>query len=62
MEQVLPRVESNGEWWNDIVEGLPDPVVRDGMIAAIDRSGMGVDLIPERAERYLTEDDAGFFG
>lgn len=49
------------EWWSDIVEGLPDPIVRDGMIAVIDRPGMGVDIIPERAERYLAEDDAGFF-
>lgn len=32
------------------------------MITVIDRPGMGVDLIPEGAERYLAQDDAGFFG
>jgi L-alanine-DL-glutamate epimerase-like enolase superfamily enzyme len=49
------------EWWNDIVEGLPDPVVKDGMIDVPDRPGLGVDLVPERARRYLAEDDRDFF-
>jgi L-alanine-DL-glutamate epimerase-like enolase superfamily enzyme len=49
------------EWWNDIVEGLPDPVIKDGMIDVPDRPGLGVDLVPERAWRYLAEDDRGFF-
>ena len=49
------------EWWYDIVEGLPDPIVRDGYIDVWDRPGMGVDLIPEAARQYLTEEDADFF-
>ena len=36
------------EWWYDIVDGLPDPVVKDGMIAVWDRPGMGIDINPER--------------
>lgn len=48
-------------WWNEIVDGLPDPIVVDGMIAVGDRPGMGVDLVPERARRYLGEGDEGFF-
>jgi len=48
-------------WWYEIVEGLPDPIVRNGMIDVIDRPGMGVDLIPERARRYLAEEDKAFF-
>jgi hypothetical protein len=47
--------------WADIVEGLPDPIVKEGMIDIIERPGMGVDLIPERAVRYLSDDDRGFF-
>jgi hypothetical protein len=31
------------------------------MIDVFDRPGMGVDLIPEEAKRYLKEEDAGFF-
>ncbi len=48
-------------WWYDIVEGLPNPIVKDGMIDVLTRPGMGVDLIPERARRYLGEDDRTFF-
>lgn len=54
---------TNGDpsWWYDIVEGLPNPIVKDGFIDVLDRPGMGVDLIPEAAKRYLTPEDAGFF-
>ena len=48
-------------WWYDIVEGLPDPLVVDGHIAVWDRPGMGVELIPERAQAYLREEDRDFF-
>jgi len=49
------------DWWYDIVDGLPDPIVRDGMIDVSDRPGMGVDIVPERARQYLAEEDAAFF-
>jgi L-alanine-DL-glutamate epimerase-like enolase superfamily enzyme len=48
-------------WWRDIVDGLPDPIVKNGMIDVWDRPGMGIDLVPERAKRYLSEEDAAFF-
>ncbi len=49
------------DWWYDIVEGLPDPIVKDGFIEVWDRPGMGVDLIPEEAKKYLPEGDEDFF-
>ena len=49
------------EWWYEIVEGLPDPIVRGGFIEVWDRPGMGVDLIPAKAQRYLTDEDKDFF-
>ena len=49
------------EWWYDIVDGLPNPIVKDGMIEVWDRPGMGVELVPEKAARYLAEEDRGFF-
>ncbi|MEZ5666479.1 MAG: mandelate racemase/muconate lactonizing enzyme family protein [Alphaproteobacteria bacterium] len=52
---------ANPAWWADIVEGLPDPLVRDGMIEVWDRPGLGVSLVPEKARRYLSEDDKAFF-
>ena len=49
------------DWWYDIVEGLPDPIVADGMVEVGDRPGMGVDFIPERAARHLNPEDRAFF-
>ena len=49
------------EWWADIVEGLTDPIVVDGFVEVPTAPGMGVRLIPEEAERYLSEDDRDFF-
>ena len=48
-------------WWYDIVEGLPDQIVKDSEIAVWDRPGLGVDIIAEAAKQYLPEADAGFF-
>jgi L-alanine-DL-glutamate epimerase-like enolase superfamily enzyme len=49
------------EWWYDIVEGLPNPIVRNGLIEVWDRPGMGVDFRVEAAQRYLAEGDKDFF-
>ena len=49
------------EWWYDIVDGLPDPVVKDGLIEVWDRPGLGVELNAEAARPYLPEGDEGFF-
>jgi L-alanine-DL-glutamate epimerase-like enolase superfamily enzyme len=48
-------------WWYEIVEGLPDPIVQDSFIEVWDRPGMGVNLIPEKAQAYLREEDKDFF-
>ncbi len=48
-------------WWYDIVEGLPDPIVHDSFIEVWDRPGMGVNLIPEKAQAYLRDEDKDFF-
>ena len=48
-------------WWYDIVDGLPDPIVKNGIIEVWDRPGMGVEINPEKAKRYLLEEDASFF-
>ncbi|RAX40929.1 mandelate racemase/muconate lactonizing enzyme family protein [Rhizobium tropici] len=51
----------DSDWWYDIVEGLPQTIVKDGFVDVIERPGMGVDLLPERARLYLAEDDQTFF-
>ncbi len=49
------------EWWYDIVEGLPHPIVKDGFITVWDTPGMGVELNKEAARKYLPEGDEDFF-
>jgi L-alanine-DL-glutamate epimerase-like enolase superfamily enzyme len=48
-------------WWYDIVVGLPNPIVTDGLIDVWDRPGLGVELNAEAARRYLREEDRDFF-
>lgn len=49
------------EWWYDIVEGLPDPIVKDSFIEVWDRPGMGVTFRTEAAKQHLSEEDRDFF-
>ncbi|MBC8229651.1 mandelate racemase/muconate lactonizing enzyme family protein [bacterium] len=49
------------EWWYDIVEGLPEPIVKDGFIEVWDKPGMGVELNEKAAKKYLPEEDKDFF-
>jgi L-alanine-DL-glutamate epimerase-like enolase superfamily enzyme len=48
-------------WWYDIVEGLPDPIVRDGFIEVWDRPGLGVSFKVDAARQYLPAGDEDFF-
>lgn len=49
------------EWWYDIVDGLPDPIVKDGYIEVWDRPGMGLDIRPDAAKKYLEAGEEDFF-
>jgi L-alanine-DL-glutamate epimerase-like enolase superfamily enzyme len=49
------------EWWYEIVEGLPDPIVKNSLIEVWDRPGLGVSLIPAKAKKYLAPGDEDFF-
>jgi L-alanine-DL-glutamate epimerase-like enolase superfamily enzyme len=35
--------------------------VQNGLIEVWDRPGMGIELNPEKARRYLADEDAAFF-
>lgn len=48
-------------WWYDIVDGLPNPIVKNSMIDVWDRPGLGVTINAEKAAPYLAEEDKGFF-
>ncbi|MDQ3701248.1 MAG: mandelate racemase/muconate lactonizing enzyme family protein, partial [Chloroflexota bacterium] len=49
------------DWWYDIVDGLPDPIVKDGFIDVWDRPGMGVTFNQRAAQAHLPEGDGDFF-
>jgi L-alanine-DL-glutamate epimerase-like enolase superfamily enzyme len=49
------------EWWYEIVEGLPNPIVKRGFIDVWDRPGLGVTFNVRAAKARLSEEDRGFF-
>lgn len=48
-------------WWYEIVEGLPDPIVKDSLIEVWDAPGLGVTFNVDKAQKYLNEEDRDFF-
>ncbi len=49
------------DWWYDIVEGLPDPIVTDSLIDVWDTPGLGVTFNVDKALPYLNDEDNDFF-
>ncbi|HUX87951.1 MAG TPA: enolase C-terminal domain-like protein, partial [Chloroflexota bacterium] len=49
-------------WWYDVVQGLPNPIVRDGFIDVWDSPGLGITINAEAAKPHLREEDRDFFG
>jgi L-alanine-DL-glutamate epimerase-like enolase superfamily enzyme len=49
------------EWWYDIVEGLPDPIVVKSYIDVWDKPGMGVTFNVQEAKKHLSPEDADLF-
>jgi L-alanine-DL-glutamate epimerase-like enolase superfamily enzyme len=49
------------QWWYDIVEGLPDPIVRNSLIEVWDRPGLGVTFNVPEAQKHLRPEDKDFF-
>jgi L-alanine-DL-glutamate epimerase-like enolase superfamily enzyme len=39
-------------FWNDLIEGLPKPLIQRGYIEMTDKPGLGVTLNEEVARRY----------
>jgi len=51
----------NPEWWFEIVDGIPDPLVKDGFMEISERPGLGVEFNVKAAKQYLAEEDKKFF-
>ena len=48
------------DWWYEIVDGLPNPIVKDSFIDVWDTPGLGV-TFNDKAREYLPEGDEDFF-
>lgn len=53
--------EDPTNWWYDIVDGLPNPIAKDGFVEVWDRPGLGVEINAQAARQYLPEGDQDFF-
>jgi len=49
------------EWWYDIVDGLPNPILKRGFIDVWDRPGLGITFKVQAAKAHLSDEDRGFF-
>lgn len=53
--------QANPAWWYDIIEGLPDPIVKDGFIEVGNNPGLGIGIKVDAARQYLPLEDKNFF-
>ena len=49
------------DWWYEIVDGLPNPIVKDGYIDVWDKPGLGVTFNVAAAKKHLLPEDRTFF-
>ena len=49
------------DWWYDIVDGLPNPIVNKGFIEVWDKPGLGVTFNIPAARAHLSDEDRNFF-
>jgi L-alanine-DL-glutamate epimerase-like enolase superfamily enzyme len=47
-------------WWEDLVTGLPKPLVKDGHAAVPDAPGLGIELNPDTVKQHLLRGE-GYF-
>ena len=48
---VLENHSVDTPWWNDLVTGLPNPIVQDGYIEVPDKPGLGIDELNDEVIR-----------
>ena len=58
---VLENHSVDNPWWDDMVTGLPNPIIQDGYIAVPETSGLGIDLNEEVIREHLHSDEMGYF-
>lgn len=48
-------------WWNELVTGLPNPIIQNGYIQVPEGPGLGIDLNPDVIKEHLDPKDPGYF-
>jgi gluconate/galactonate dehydratase len=48
-------------WWNEMVTGLPNPIIQNGFIDVPESPGLGIDLNPDVMKEHLDPKDPGYF-
>jgi L-alanine-DL-glutamate epimerase-like enolase superfamily enzyme len=49
------------DWWYEIVDGLPNPIVKNGYIDVWNKPGLGITFNVRAAKAHLKEEDRDFF-
>ncbi|HZP81521.1 MAG TPA: mandelate racemase/muconate lactonizing enzyme family protein [Chthonomonadaceae bacterium] len=57
---VLENHSVDIPWWDDLVEGIEKPIVKDGFITVPDKPGLGITLKEEVVREHLRE-GSGYF-
>ncbi len=58
---VLENHSVDNPWWDDMVTGLPNPIIQDGYITVPDTPGLGIELNEEVIREHLHPDAPEYF-
>lgn len=58
---VLENHSVDDPEWNDLVTGLPNPIIQDGFMEVPDTPGLGIELNPEAIKRNLHPNESAYF-
>ena len=58
---VLENHSVDNPWWDEMVTGLPNPIIQDGYIAVPETPGLGIELNEEVIREHLHSEETGYF-
>lgn len=58
---VLENHSVDNPWWDEMVTGLPNPIIQDGYIDVPETPGLGIELNEEVIKAHLHSDEKGYF-
>ncbi len=58
---VLENHSVDNPWWDEMVTGLPNPIIQDGYIQVPETPGLGIELNEEVIKEHLHSEEKGYF-